>query len=67
MLFDQVGDTAFVMTSANPPNQPIVKDNEQALKILGGHSGLFPVSQPQNRPPLRRLRHACSRQPPGIS
>ena len=37
MLFDQVADSAFVMTSANPPNQPIVKDNEQALKTLGGH------------------------------
>ncbi len=36
MLFDQVADPAFVMTSANPPNQPIVKDNEDALKILGG-------------------------------
>ena len=35
MLFDQVPDTSFVMTSANPPNQPIVKDNDQALKILG--------------------------------
>ncbi len=35
MLFDQVVDSAFVMTSANPPNQPIVNDNKQALKILG--------------------------------
>ncbi len=35
MLFDQVSDAAFVMTSANPPNQPIVKDNDEALKILG--------------------------------
>ncbi len=33
MLFDQVVDSAFVMTSANPPNQPIVNDNKQALKI----------------------------------
>ncbi len=36
MLFDRVNDAAFVMTSANPPNQPIVKDNDEALKILGG-------------------------------
>lgn len=36
MLFDHVNDVAFVMTSANPPNQPIVKDNDEALKILGG-------------------------------
>src|SRR3990172_10380874 len=35
MLFDRVADTAFVMTSANPPNQPIVKDNNEALKTLG--------------------------------
>jgi hydrogenase maturation protein HypF len=35
MLFDHVGDEAFVMTSANPPNQPIVKDNDEALKTLG--------------------------------
>ena len=35
MLFDQVVDDSFVMTSANPPNQPILKDNLQAIKILG--------------------------------
>jgi hydrogenase maturation protein HypF len=35
MLFDGVDDTSFVMTSANPPNQPIVKDNDDALKTLG--------------------------------
>jgi hydrogenase maturation protein HypF len=35
MLFDHVSDKAFVMTSANPPNQPIVKDNDEALKTLG--------------------------------
>jgi hydrogenase maturation protein HypF len=35
MLFDGVSDEAFVMTSANPPNQPIVKDNDEALKTLG--------------------------------
>jgi len=34
MLFDRVADAAFVMTSANPPNQPIVKDDDQALKTL---------------------------------
>jgi hydrogenase maturation protein HypF len=36
MLFDQVEDETFVMTSANPANQPIVKDNVEALKGLGG-------------------------------
>ena len=35
MLFDHVDDKAFVMTSANPPNQPIVKGNDEALKTLG--------------------------------
>ena len=35
MLFDRVAEAAFVMTSANPPNQPIVKDNDEALKTLG--------------------------------
>jgi hydrogenase maturation protein HypF len=34
MLFDKVSDQAFVMTSANPPNQPITKDNNEALKRL---------------------------------
>jgi hydrogenase maturation protein HypF len=41
MLFDRVDDTAFVMTSANPPNQPIVKDNAEALKTLGGTVDYF--------------------------
>jgi hydrogenase maturation protein HypF len=41
MLFDGVGDVAFVMTSANPPNQPIVKDNKEALKTLGGTVDYF--------------------------
>jgi hydrogenase maturation protein HypF len=36
MLFDQVDEAAFVMTSANLANQPIVKDNDEALKVLGG-------------------------------
>ncbi|MEA2089213.1 MAG: carbamoyltransferase HypF [Thermoproteota archaeon] len=35
MLFDRVKEPAFVMTSANPPNQPIVKENDEALKRLG--------------------------------
>ena len=36
MLFDKVSDRTFVMTSANPPNQPIIKDNDVALKRLNG-------------------------------
>jgi hydrogenase maturation protein HypF len=41
MLFDRVDDAAFVMTSANPPNQPIVKDNDEALRALGGTVDYF--------------------------
>jgi hydrogenase maturation protein HypF len=41
MLFDRVADAAFVMTSANPPNQPIVKDNDEALKTLGNTVDYF--------------------------
>ncbi len=52
MLFDQVSDPAFVMTSANPPNQPIVKDNEDALKILGGTVDYFLFHN-------RKIAHRC--------
>jgi hydrogenase maturation protein HypF len=41
MLFDRVDDAAFVMTSANQPNQPIVKDNDEALKTLGATVDYF--------------------------
>jgi hydrogenase maturation protein HypF len=41
MLFDSVDDAAFVMTSANPPNQPIVKDNDEALKTMGATVDYF--------------------------
>ncbi len=34
MLFDGVKEPAYVMTSANPPNQPIIKDNDEALRQL---------------------------------
>jgi len=34
MLFDKVDEPAFVMTSANPPNQPIIKDDDEALRRL---------------------------------
>ncbi len=35
MLFDIVKEPAFVMTSANPPSEPIVKDNQVAIEELG--------------------------------
>lgn len=41
MLFDRIDDAAFVMTSANPPNQPIVNDNNEAIQILGGTVDYF--------------------------
>ena len=52
MLFDKVPDVAFVMTSANPPNQPIVKDNEEALKILGDTVDYFLFHN-------RQIAHRC--------
>jgi hydrogenase maturation protein HypF len=52
MLFDRVEDSAFVMTSANPPNQPIVMDNEAALKILGGTVDYFLFHN-------RQIAHRC--------
>jgi hydrogenase maturation protein HypF len=35
LLFDDVKEPAFVVTSANPPNEPIVKENVEALRKLG--------------------------------
>lgn len=52
LLFDDVDDPAFVMTSANPPNQPIVKDDLEALKALGGVVDYFLFHN-------RRIAHRC--------
>ncbi len=52
MLFDKVDDAAFVMTSANPPNQPIIKDNDEALKQLGETVDYFLFHN-------RRIAHRC--------
>jgi hydrogenase maturation protein HypF len=52
MLFDDVSDAAFVMTSANPPNQPIVKDNDEALKTLGDTVDYFLFHD-------RKIAHRC--------
>ena len=41
MLFDQVDDPAFVMTSANPANQPIVNDNNEALTTFSNTVDYF--------------------------
>jgi hydrogenase maturation protein HypF len=52
MLFDSIDEPAFVMTSANPPNQPIVKDDGEALKILGNIVDYFLFHN-------RRIAHRC--------
>jgi hydrogenase maturation protein HypF len=52
MLFDKITDKAFVMTSANPPNQPIVKDNEDALTTLSGTVDYFLFHN-------RKIAHRC--------
>jgi len=41
MLFDEVREPAFVMTSANPPNEPIVAENQLAVKRLGSVVDFF--------------------------
>jgi hydrogenase maturation protein HypF len=43
MLFDQIQDPAFVMTSANAPSEPIVTKNEEALVKLGDLVDFFLV------------------------
>ncbi|MEM4703892.1 MAG: carbamoyltransferase HypF [Candidatus Bathyarchaeia archaeon] len=52
MLFDEVDDAAFVMTSANPPSQPIIKDNEEALAALGQTVDYFLFHN-------RQIAHRC--------
>jgi hydrogenase maturation protein HypF len=52
MLFDRVTDAAFVMTSANPPNQPIVNDNDEALRMLGDTVDYFLFHN-------RKIAHRC--------
>lgn len=52
MLFDDVDDPAFVMTSANPPNQPIVMDEDTALKKLGDTVDYFLFHD-------REIAHRC--------
>ena len=52
MLFDDVDEPAFVMTSANSPNQPIIKDNDEALKTLGDTVDYFLFHN-------RQIAHRC--------
>jgi hydrogenase maturation protein HypF len=52
MLFDQIDDAVFVMTSANQSNQPMVKDNAEALKTLSGTVDYFLFHN-------RQIAHRC--------
>ena len=52
MLFGETDEPAFVMTSANPPDQPIIKDNEEALQKLGDTVDYFLFHN-------RRIAHRC--------
>jgi len=52
MLFDKVDEPAFVMTSANPPNQPIIKDDDEALRRLGDTVDYFLFHD-------RQIAHRC--------
>lgn len=52
MLFDEVDEPAFVMTSANPPNQPIITDDQEALKTLGNTVDYFLFHN-------RQIAHRC--------
>lgn len=51
-LFDQAEEPAFVMTSANPPAEPIVKDEEEALRRLRSIVDYFLLHN-------RRIAHRC--------
>jgi len=52
MLFDEADEPAFVMTSANPPNQPIITDDQEALKTLGNTVDYFLFHN-------RQIAHRC--------
>ena len=41
MLFDEVEEPAFVMTSANPPSEPIITGNTEAISKLGSTVDYF--------------------------
>jgi len=52
MLFDRAEEPAFVMTSANPPNEPIIKENDEALRRLGSVVDYFLLHN-------RKIAHRC--------
>jgi len=52
MLFDRIREPAFVMTSANPPSEPIVTRNDEAIKKLGSDVDYFLIHN-------RTIAHRC--------
>jgi hydrogenase maturation protein HypF len=52
MLFDRVKEPAFVMTSANPPSEPIVTRNAEAIRKLGSDVDYFLLHN-------RTIAHRC--------
>jgi hydrogenase maturation protein HypF len=52
MLFDQINDDAFVMTSTNFSNQPIINDNTEALQVFGDTVDYFLFHN-------RKIAHRC--------
>jgi hydrogenase maturation protein HypF len=52
ILFDSTQEPAFVMTSGNAPNEPIVSENEEALKKLGDVADYFLLHE-------RRIVNRC--------
>ncbi len=52
MLFDGVREPAFVMTSANPPSEPIVTRNDEAIRKLGSDVDYFLLHN-------RTIAHRC--------
>ena len=43
LIFDSASDPALIMTSANAPNEPIITENERAVKSLGDVADYFLV------------------------
>lgn len=52
LLFDAVEDPAFVMTSANKPSEPIIKEDEVAIRALKGVVDYLLIHD-------RRIAHRC--------
>jgi hydrogenase maturation protein HypF len=52
MLFDQSKEPAFVMTSANPPAEPMAKDDKEAFRDLASTVDYFLLHN-------RKIAHRC--------